>query len=241
MPQLSLSHTSTLAHHVAQADAWLALADAGNNTAPVGYAALELRFAVERLAVHYWAGLVAGTEDEKELMDIGPFNKIESRIYELAGHQKKIDRGFEFAETLCAMIGVTLPPGRPNMPTLRRHWHSCSEMCHIGWALSCVTPSVGRDSYETLRKAKEDIAQMVAGIGGLPRMDSPKLHKLQRDFINGQANADDIRAYVAEEGLHAQYTPPGGGQPIPMGTSIPPTRTTSPSAGEPNNAGNGDA
>ena len=241
MPQLALSHTPTLAHHVAQAEAWLSLADGGNNTAAVAYAALELRFAIERLAVHYWAGLVVGTEDESELMDIGPFNKIESRIYELAGHQKKIDRGFEFSEVLCAMIGVSLLTGKPNMPTLRRHWHGCSEMCHIGWALACVTPSVGQDSYDTLQKAKIDIAQMVAGIAGLPRMNSPTLHKLQRDFINGEANVEDIRAYVAAEGLHAQYTPAGGGQPIPMGTSIPPSKATVQPADDKHNAGNGDA
>lgn len=121
MPELALQQSSALEHHVKQASVWLAASDTGKNAVPLAYAALELRFAIERLAVHYWAGLVRGTEAEAELMNIGAFKTIENRIYALAGHQREIDKSIEFTELMCGMIGVTLPNGRPNLPVLKKN------------------------------------------------------------------------------------------------------------------------
>jgi len=219
--QLSLHHSRTLTHHIAQADAWLALSSDGMNTVPLGYAALELRYAIERLAVHYWAGLVAGTQDEAELLAIGSFNKIEARIYELAGHQRQIDRALAFAQLLCGLLGIVVPQGRPSMPTLRKHWHTCSEVCHIGWALVAPEAPVGVDTYKELRSAHADVLEMANGYNAMPRLNNPGLHALQRGYIEGTVSDDDVRSYVAREGLKAEYIPPGASAGTPIGKAIP--------------------
>lgn len=218
---LTLSHVNTLAHHVAQCEAWLALSGAGTNTTPLSYAALELRYAIERLAVHYWAGMVAGTPDESELLEIGSFKKIEARIYELAGHQLKINRGFDFAELLSSILGIKLALARPNMPLLRRHWHTCSEVCHIGWALATSVPDFVLKTHAELDTARLDIAAMVSGYQGIPRLDGSKMHQLQRDFIEGRIGEQEVREFVKAEGLNATFAAKPGAQETAVGTPIP--------------------
>lgn len=51
-------HQPTLEHHVQQGDVWLAAGAGGENTAALSYAALEYRFAIERLGLHYLGTLL---------------------------------------------------------------------------------------------------------------------------------------------------------------------------------------
>lgn len=222
MPSLALSHAPTLAHHITQAEAWLALSDSGQNTASLGYAALELRYAIERLAVHFWAGMIKGTNEEAELLEIGSFNKIEARIYELAGHQRKIDKGFEFAELLCRFLGITLSLAKPNIPLLKKHWHTCSEVCHIGWALASQSPEVIASTFAELQKARIEVAAMAAGYSAIPRLDGPRMHKLQRDYIDGAITEEDVRAFVVSEGLKAEYQATPSASAVPIGSPLQP-------------------
>lgn len=224
MPELALQQSPALEHHVNQASVWLAASDKGKNTVPLAYAALELRFAVERLAVHYWAGLVVGTEAEAELMNVGAFKSIESRIYELAGHQREINRSIEFSELMCSMIGVTLPKGRPNLPILKKHWHSCSEMCHVGWALACTSPEIGTQSHDVLVKVAADLEEMLKGMLGLPKIHDAATKEIEQAFIAGTITSDEAKGRLSERGLHAEFTPRAGDAPIPMGTAVPPTK-----------------
>jgi hypothetical protein len=85
MPDVSTHHQPDLAHHVRQAVAWLAASAEGENTAALSYAAFELRFAVERLGIHYWAALLDRKVEEQDLLDIESFKRVERRIYELGG------------------------------------------------------------------------------------------------------------------------------------------------------------
>src|SRR5512135_1231363 len=96
MADLSTQHNLDLAHHVRQGVTWLSMSSEGENTAALSYAAFELRFAIERLGVHYWAALLNRKPEEQDLRDIESFKRVERRIYELAGHQKEIDDHFEF-------------------------------------------------------------------------------------------------------------------------------------------------
>ncbi len=221
MLELALQQSPALEHHVKQASVWLVVSDNGKNAVPLAYAALELRFAVERLAVHYWAGLVIGTEDE--LMNIGAFKSIEGRIYELAGHQREIDRSIEFSELMSSMIGVTLPKGRPNLPVLKKHWHSCSEMCHVGWALACASPEVGIHSHAVLVKIAADLEEMLKGMLGLPHIHDAATKELELAYIAGTITADEAKCRLAERGLHADFTPKASSAPIPIGIAVPPT------------------
>lgn len=222
MTKVALQHSPALTHHVGQAEAWLNVAESGKNTSALAYAALELRFAIERLAVHYWAGLIVGTESEAELMEIGGFKAIESRIYGLAGHQREINKRFEFVEIMSSMLGIPLPKGRPNLPVLRKHWHTCSEMCHIGWALACVSSEIATQSYKLLATVKSDLQDLVTGLTGWPVILDPSTKQLERNFIDGVATPEDVRSRLSASGLHAQYTAAPDAVPVSVGTAVPP-------------------
>lgn len=89
MPDVGMHHQPQLAHHVRQGLAWLSASGNGENTAALSYAAFELRFAVERLVIHYWAALLDRKPEEQDLRDIQSFKRVERRIYELAGHRAR--------------------------------------------------------------------------------------------------------------------------------------------------------
>jgi hypothetical protein len=222
--ELALQQSPALEHHVNQARVWLAASEVGKSTVPLAYAALELRFAVERLAVHYWAGLVVGTDTEAELSDIGAFKSIENRIYQLAGHQREIDRSIEFSELMCSMLGLTLPKGRPNLPMLKRHWHSCSEMCHIGWALACVSPEIGHQSHAVLVAVMTDVDEMLKGTLGIPKIHDAITKEVERAFIAGQITPEEAKRRLSERGLQAEFTPVAGAAPVPLGVAVLPTQ-----------------
>ena len=49
---------------------------AGENTAALSHAAFELRTALERLAVHYWATLLDRKPEEQDLREIASFKRV---------------------------------------------------------------------------------------------------------------------------------------------------------------------
>lgn len=78
MPQfdVALQHQTGLAHHVNQGRTWLGISTAGENTAALSCAALELRFAIERLAVHYWTTLLNGRPQDEDWKGVGSFKRL---------------------------------------------------------------------------------------------------------------------------------------------------------------------
>ena len=115
MPDVSTHHQPDLAHHVRQAVAWLAASAEGENTAALSYAAFELRFAVERLAIHYWAALLDRKVEEQDLRDIESFKRVERRIYELGGHQLEIDGHFAFMRVVLGAMKIGMPFHTPKI------------------------------------------------------------------------------------------------------------------------------
>ena len=77
MPDVGTHHQPELAHNVRQGVAWVSASGEGENTAALSYAAFKLRFAVERLAVHYWATLLDHKTEEQDLREIESFKRVE--------------------------------------------------------------------------------------------------------------------------------------------------------------------
>lgn len=109
MADVSTQHNPDLAHHVRQGIAWLSASAEGENTAALSYAAFELRFAIERLAVHYWRALLNRKPEEQDFRDIESFKRVERRIYALAGHQREIDAHFEFMRIVFGAMKIDAP------------------------------------------------------------------------------------------------------------------------------------
>lgn len=166
MPDVSTRHQPDLAHHVRQGIGWLSASADGENTAARSYAAFELRFAAERLAVHYWAALLDRRPEEQDLCDIESFKRVERQIYEIEGHQREIDRHFEFMGVVLGAMKIDTPLHTPKIGELSRFWHECSELCHIAWPLSCAAPEVRSAAITALTEiAKNNLSGYVQSLG----------------------------------------------------------------------------
>jgi hypothetical protein len=217
---IAKSHRPELAHHVSQAKAWLASSADGENTAMLSYAALELRLAVERLAVHYWRTLLDRKVEAQDLDDVRKFDRIQQRIYELSGHQKAIDGAFEFMRILLRACKIDQPLRTPDIGRLANYWHTCSELCHIEGALGLAAPEFRKAHFAALSEVCEALVAHVSSLGW-PMLTEPTFVELRNRFMAGTASSDDVLTHVAKTGLHALAEFTDGrpvhivGQPVP--------------------------
>ena len=144
------SHVSALPHHVQQGEGWLTKSDEGKKSAALSYAALELRYAIERLAVYYWVTLLNRPLTHAEAESLGTYKKLERRIYDLAGHQKAIDGHFAFMRAVMGVLKIPNELPTPHLGKLSEHWQTCSEICHVGWPLACCVDAYRQSTYEAL-------------------------------------------------------------------------------------------
>lgn len=221
MPDVSTHHQPELAHHVRQGVAWLSASAEGENTAALSYAAFELRFAVERLAVHYWAALLNRKPEEQDLGDIGSFKRIERRIYELGGHQREIDGHFAFMRVVLGAMKIDIPFHTPKIGALSKYWHECSELCHIAWPLSCAVPKLRKAAFAALTEIAESLSAHVQSLGW-PVLRDAAFAELRNRFIAGEATSGDVLAYVQRTGLWARAAFTDGRAPQFVGEAVPP-------------------
>lgn len=221
MSDVGTHHQLELAHHVRQGVAWLSASGDGENTAALSYAAFELRFAVERLAVHYWATLLDRKPEEQDLREIESFKRIERRIYELAGHQREIDGHFAFMRIVFAAMKIDAPFHTPQIGALSKYWHECSELCHIAWPLSCAVPEVWTAAFTMLTEVAEVLSTHVQSLGW-PVLKDSAFVELRNRFIACEATAEDVLTHLQQTGIwaRAEYTdgrsPHFVGEPVPV-------------------------
>jgi hypothetical protein len=98
MPPVSLARHPGLDHHVAEARAWLALADRGKASTPLAYAAFELRLAIERILLQYVYSSDPDGFTSEVLRLTG--KQLENKIYSMAGHQAEINARIRVMEIL---------------------------------------------------------------------------------------------------------------------------------------------
>lgn len=221
MPDVSTHHQHDLAHHIRQGEAWLSVSAEGENTAALSYAAFELRFAVERLAIHYWATLLDRKLEEQDLRDIESFKRVERRIYELGGHQGEIDGHFAFMRIVLGAMKIDAPFHTPKIGALSKYWHECSELCHIAWPLSCATPELRRTAFAALTEIVKVLSTNVQSLGW-PVLKDEAFAKLRNRFMAGDATENDVLAHVQRTGLWARAEFTDGRAPQFVGEPVPP-------------------
>lgn len=222
MTDVSTHHQPDLAHHVRQAVAWLSVSSEGDKTAALSYAAFELRFAVERLAIHYWAALLDRNPEEQDLRDIESFKRIERRIYELGGHQREIDGHFAFMRIVLGALKIDVPFHTPQIGALSHYWHECSELCHIAWPLSSALPEVRKSAFTALTEVAETLSAHVHSLGW-PVLKDAVFVELRNRFIAGEVSEDDVLANVQRIGLWARAEFTDGRAPQFVGEPVPPS------------------
>lgn len=221
MPDVSTDHRPDLAHHVRQGVAWLSASEEGERTAALSYAAFELRFALERLAIHYWTALLDRKLEEQDLRDIGSFKQVERRIYELGGHQREIDGHFAFMRVVLGALTIDMTLHTPKIGVLSKQWHQCSELCHIAWPLSCAVPEARKAAFSALTEIVETLSLQMQSLGWPVLKDAMSVN-LRNRFIAGDATTDDVLAHIKRTGLWARAEFNDGREPQFVGQPVPP-------------------
>jgi len=212
-------------HHVEQGQAWLQVVEGGKNTAALSYAALEFRFAIERLAIHYWALLLGRTPTDGDLKTIESFKTVERAIYDLAGHQAQINGHFEFMRIMLDLIQAKVPMHTPNIGQLSRYWHMCSEMCHVAWVLGSTVPEAQAGASHTLTEVGKVLSDHMSTASSWPSIEHPPLLELRERFIRGEATESAVRETLAKGGLWAQVEHIDGRVEF-VGQAVPPSPCT---------------
>lgn len=226
MPEVSMHHQPDLAHHVRQGVAWLSASADGENTAALSYAAFELRFAVERLAIHYWATLLDRKPEEQELRDIESFKRVERRIYDLGGHQQEIDGHFAFMRIVLDAMKINMQFDTPKIGALSKYWHDCSELCHIAWPLSCSVQEARKAAFAALTEIAKSLSAHVQSLGW-PVLKDASFTELRNRFIAGKATKDEVLAHVERTGIWARIEFNDGRAPQFVGEPVPPNEAES--------------
>lgn len=220
MHDVSTHHQPELAHHVRQGAAWLSASGEGENTSALSYAAFELRLAVERLAVQYWAVLLDRQLEAQDLREIHSFTRVERRIYELAGHQREIDGHFAFMRVVFDAMKIDEPFHTPKVGALSKYWRECSELCHIAWPLSCTVQEVRTNAFFMLTEVAEVLSTYVQSMGW-PVLKDAAFAELRNRFVAGEATAADVLAHVKQTGIWARVRYTDGRSPRFVGKPVP--------------------
>ena len=224
MPSVVSVRETDLGHHLEQAKAWLSLSDNGKNTSYLSYAAFELRLATERLVLQYWADLHPNGIQENDIRDMRSFKGIEARIYELGGNQKEINALFAFYAILMKLLQVPSQIVAPDIGQLKRHWHDCSELCHIAWSIASSDPDIQVEQYSLMSQIEAELQQYRNSIVGWPHISDTAFSELKDRFVSGLADEKDVRAFLEKSGAWAKITPSGGGSSSFVGKAIPPAQ-----------------
>lgn len=210
-----------LAHHVQQGQAWLSLSEAGERTAYISYAALELRFAAERLATHYWAVLLNHRPTVDDMRTVESFGALLREIWDLAGHQQKINSHFEFMRVVMAAVQLPHSLPTPQIGQLQRVWTDCSALCHVAWPLSSSVPSVRADAFASLTRATEELNSHLV-TAGWPIIEDSAFKELRDQYAEGRLTEEDIRGLLREKGLYVTLESPDGKEVQFVGVPLQP-------------------
>jgi hypothetical protein len=224
MPPLSLQRNPALNYHYEEGRAWLS-SYAPKNTTAITYAAFEFRLAIERIVLQYWSALIPGGIEEMDLQDIRSYKSIEKRIFQVAGHQKKIDSKFEFLRIIFDALKINQPITTPKLGQFSKHWHDCSELCHIAWSLVCGNPEIEERAYKALKEISDFLKVHIDGGAIWGRLEDLPFKELEKEFVEGSATKDDVLNFLKENGIWArvEYNDDRPNQFI--GEAIPPANS----------------
>lgn len=225
MLDIRTHHQLDLPHHISQGVVWLSASNNGGNTAALSYAAFELRFAVERLAIHYLEILRNQKLGEQDFHDIKSFKRVERRIYGIAGHQAKIDGHVAFIRVISSALKIDAQLHSPQITSLSKYWDECSDRCHISWVLTCTSAEVQATTFSKLTEIAEMLTIYVKSIEqslGWSFLKEATFSELRDRFIAGEATEDDVVAHLKRIGIWAKVSYLDGrpshfiGEPVPI-------------------------
>lgn len=207
MPPHSPIRSFALTHHIQEGGTWLSASASGSHSTMVGYAGFELRLGIERLMLEYLIQVDGDQLKSDHLKLVSSIKSVQNRIYQLEGHQGKIDRKFRVFQILFEMMEMPFQMVRPNLGQLAKYWHLCSEFCHIGWTLGSASGSVSvlEDGFRSLSDVHTYLDEHTQQLVTWPRFVDPKAKEMQQQFIDGIIGEEEVRAYFRRVGVWSRY------------------------------------
>lgn len=223
MPPLSTTRILALTYHIQEGGAWLADSAKGEHSTILAYAGFELRLALERLMLEYLMHVDGDRLTEEHLALVSSLKRVENRIYELEGHQGKIDRKFRVFQIIFEMMEMPFQLAKPNLGQCAKYWHLCSEFCHVGWTLRSAPDPVGvaPEALRALSEVHEYLTQHTQQVVAWPRFANPEANELQQRFVDGTVGEEEIRAYFRRIGIWSRVERPDGSKEF-VGKAVPP-------------------
>lgn len=220
---LTVTRAPDLKHHFDQGVIWLDKCDGGANTVALSYAGFEFRLAIERLAIHYWVQLLGRTPKADDLQNIQSFDRVRKRILELAGHQKEINKHFEFMQVVLDLLEIDIRLTAPDLGQLHRHWKKCSELCHIAWTLSCGAPELRAASVHAMQETREHLLGYLNTQNAWPIIHDDSFAHLRDQFVAGTATSEHVKMYLEKTGLWTKIEYKDNRPSRFLGKAIPPS------------------
>lgn len=217
----SLTRSRQIGYHCAEAESWLAASNGGVNTTPLSYAAFELRLEIERIAVELLLHIQGGRLLPEDVRSLGTFRRLEDRIYDLAGHQRLIDRKVEFINLMLAALQLDQRMQRIHVGELKEAWHDCSRLCHIEWSLVADSPmaaAVAQEAFGVISEIQSRVRHIVdAGVSWFKIADA-SFADVQTRYVEGDVDDVYVRTWFSERGLWSTVTDPDG---VTKGVGVP--------------------
>ncbi len=220
---LSEGRDVSVHYHIAEGTRWLEGARERVSTTRLAYAAFEYRLAIERIVFEYFYRLKGSEFSAEDWRAVSTYARLERRIYDLAGHQRDIDRHIAFFSTVLDAMKVPLTLARPNFGRLKRAWHDCSELCHLPWTLASQAPDAFTAALSEIAEVGEYLVELMKDTIAWPAMgqDATYFADLRRRFLAGEAMEDDVRASLAQTGVWGRLVVKDGTASF-VGETIPP-------------------
>ena len=124
------------------------------------------------------------------------------------------------------------------MGQLSRHWHQCSEFCHVGWTFASQEAEVRRQAHQVLTCIKVALEGHTSGLIAWPKVLNGELAGLRDRFLAGRAYESEVLAHLKGTGAWARVEHPDGRMEF-VGRPIPPNAPAdlSPGTAAPGHAG----
>jgi hypothetical protein len=212
-----------LATHLAAARDLIIAAEQDGDLAKIRYAALELRLAIERFAAELLARIQNGNLSASDHRSLSGFKKTEKRIAALAGNPQVIRRTYAFQQILLDLMNLEIRLTVPDMNVLSTHWHYCSELLHIRWALS-IAAADDESAVVALRELSDvgtSLVKMSEGLLVWPSIADVDFERLKQQFLRGEVRDEDIRDWLKARGVWASVVTPDGERTV-IGSPVPP-------------------
>lgn len=199
----------TAAFHLEVGTHWLAGTDEGHNSNALVYCGFEFRLALERVALEFLIHIRRNESfTEADLKAMNKVGNIQRRIYELVGHQKRINKQVEFINIMIEVFDHPFRMSSVDLGKLARYWAECSELCHMQLSKKHTweVKEVRRDACNTLLEIKEFLTNAISGLTWFSTYDFAR--DLQEKFIDGLITKEDVLNKLKETGIYATITLP---------------------------------